>query len=216
MRRKEVEITSQDLYAVCEEINRKRTILIPRTRDNKDDSVLIKALMKATKNGYYVEGLSKKAVRILQTLGGEKLDSYRKELRRRRNEQIKRLVAIFMATHNKNGSIKYNMRAEWMTKPTSMLTPVEWTYLKKVHGRQRYFMRDRLENAARDMNEVMGLRPPIDVDAPYPVFMEQFKEAARMAHGTDNFSEQTWMLFKYHRIGPERLLENPIFDDEEE
>lgn len=68
-----------------------------------------------------------------------------------------------------------------------------------------------MRKAAEDMNEVMGLRPCIDVvEEDIPYFKRQFAAACKLARGTDNFSEYTWSVLEALGIGPKRERESPV------
>ena len=59
--------------------------------------------------------------------------------------------------------------------------------------------------AAVDMNDVMGLEPPIDITLPDDMFFKAFRKASEFAEGTDSFKDYTWHVLEALGLGPERV-----------
>lgn len=51
-------------------------------------------------------------------------------------------------------------------------------------------------SVAKEMNEIMGLKPPINVTAKKPAIMEQIAANAAEVHANDDFTAATWSYLK--------------------
>lgn len=71
--------------------------------------------------------------------------------------------------------------------------------------------RKALEIAAKEMNEVMGLEPGIDLSLPDKEFHKIFVKATKIVAGTDEFSDFTWSVLEANNLGPKRVV--PVDED---
>ena len=69
---------------------------------------------------------------------------------------------------------------------------------------------EEMRSIVDDLNEIMGLKPPLEADWPDELFIRAFDKVIRAADPYDNFHERTWEVIERYGAGPERKLKTPI------